>query len=141
MAQRLAPLFRRSYDALRRRIYAEAASSGFPDLRPAHSSVFRNIAAGGSRVVDLAERAGMTKQSMAYLTESLAGLGYVSVEPDPFDRRAKRVRLTDRGAAAVATLTALSEKAENELSALLGAARLEELRATMQEVVAALEKA
>ena len=66
--QRLAQLFHLAYDRLRTRIYGQARDAGFADLRPAHSSLLRNIDPAGSRVVDLAERAGMTKQSMARLS-------------------------------------------------------------------------
>src|SRR3974390_1709792 len=77
------------------RVYARMAEAGFPDIRPAHSSLFRNLAEAGSRVSELAERAQMTKQGMGYLADSLAASGYVTLEPDPADRRAKQVRLTD----------------------------------------------
>ena len=63
-------------------------------IRPAKGAVFRHIAVTGSRVADLAAPARITKQSMAYLVESLAASGYVAMAPDPEDGRAKRVRLT-----------------------------------------------
>ena len=125
--QRLAQLFHLAYDRLRTRIY-----------RPAHSSLLRNIDPAGSRVVDLAERAGMTKQSMAYLTDSLAKLGYVAVGPDPDDGRAKRVALTERGKAAVDTLARLSREAEAELAITLGETEMTRLHTTMRQLVAAL---
>lgn len=137
---RLASLFRRAYELIRERIYGEVAERGFPDIRPAHSSVFRNITPGGSRVVELAERAGMTKQSMAYLTDALAGLGYVRFEPDPSDGRAKLVKLTERGQGAVETLTSSSRKAEEELTLGLGAGQAAALRAIMGDIVTALEQ-
>ena len=37
---------------------------------------------------ELAERAHLTKQSMAYLVEALAQSGYVTIAPDPEDGRA-----------------------------------------------------
>lgn len=136
--QRLAQLFHLAYDRLRTRIYGQARDAGFADLRPAHSSLLRNIDPAGSRVVDLAERAGMTKQSMAYLTDSLAKLGYVAVGPDPDDGRAKRVVLTERGKAAVDTLARLSREAEAELTKTLGETEMMRLHAAMRQLVAAL---
>jgi DNA-binding MarR family transcriptional regulator len=138
--ERLAQLFHRAYDRLRTRIYREAREQGFADLRPAHSSLLRNIEAQGSRVVDLAERAGMTKQSMAYLTDSLAKLGYVEIGPDPDDGRAKRVLLTDRGTLAVATLARLSSAAEGDLARALGASEVQALHESMHRVLAALDR-
>jgi len=136
--ERIAQLCRVIYENMRRRVYAGAARRGFDDLRPAHSGVLRHIDAAGSRVVDLADRAGMTKQSMAYLTEGLAALDYIQIIPDPDDRRAKRVLLTQRGRDAVATLTKLSLEAEAEIAEKIGRTRIEELRDDLRAVNAAL---
>lgn len=136
---RLAQLFHRAYDRLRTHVYAAAREEGFADIRPAHSSLLRNIDPAGSRVIDLADRAGMTKQSMAYLTESLRKLGYVTIEPDPDDGRAKRVVLTDRGQAAVSTLARLSREAEDELTGALGKDEVANLYDVMRRLLAALD--
>ena len=134
----LGALFRLRYEELAKRIYGKMADQGFPDIRPAHSSLLRNIQPQGSRVVDLAEKAVITKQSMAYLTESLRAAGYVSVEPDPDDRRAKLVRLTDRGEAAVETLRTLSAEVEETLAERMGARKVEQLRSLLAEVAAVM---
>lgn len=136
--ERIAQLCRAIYENMRERVYAGAARRGFDDLRPAHSGVLRHIDAAGSRVVDLADRAGMTKQSMAYLTEGLAALDYIETVPDPDDGRAKRVLLTRRGRDAVATLTTLSLEAESAIAEKIGRKRIEELRDDLREVNAAL---
>lgn len=133
--ERLAQLFHAAYERMRTRIYDQARDQGFADLRPAHSAVLRNIDVAGSRVVDLAERAGMTKQSMAYLTDSLEKLGYVAIAPDPDDRRAKRVTLTARGEAAVGTLARLSREAEADLGRHLGKQDLAGLYGAMRRVL------
>lgn len=136
---RIARLCRSIYEKLRERVYTQAAQQGFPDLRPAHSGLLRHIGADGARVVQLADRAGMTKQSMAYLAESLAALGYVAIGPDPSDGRAKLVVLTDRGRRAVATLEALSTAAEVEIADALGRDRIAALRTDLAATLAALE--
>ena len=51
----------------------------------------------GTRISDLARRAGVTKQSMARATISLEDKGLVRRLPDPSDARAKLVVLTDDG--------------------------------------------
>lgn len=135
--ERLAQLFHRAYDRLRERVYGEVREQGFADLRPAHSSLLRNIDPAGSRVVDLADRAGMTKQSMAYLTGSLAKLGYVVVGPDPDDGRAKRVILTERGENAVATLARLSRQAEADLARVLSQEEVTALYGLMRRLLSA----
>jgi DNA-binding MarR family transcriptional regulator len=74
------------------------AAAGFADIRPAHSRVFENLdLRHGTRLIDLAERAQMTHQSMSELVASLEERGYVERRPDPADRRARIVCLTPKG--------------------------------------------
>jgi DNA-binding MarR family transcriptional regulator len=124
----LGALLRLPYEALTRRVYGALAERGYSDIRPAHSAVFRHILPDGSRATDMAERAHMTKQSMAYLVEYLAERGYVTFVPDPADGRAKLVRLTDRGQAVLETLLAISRDAEADVARRLGADDLSRLR-------------
>jgi DNA-binding MarR family transcriptional regulator len=130
----LGGLLRRVEEAMRARVYARMAEAGFPDIRPAHSALLRNIAEAGSRVSDLAQRAQMTKQSMGYLADSLAAAGYVTQAPDPTDRRAKRVRLTDKGRAAGAALVKLSAETEAEFAELIGEAQMSRLRGLLERL-------
>ncbi|MBB6427330.1 MarR family winged helix-turn-helix transcriptional regulator [Sphingopyxis sp. JAI128] len=138
--ERIAQLCRAIYDNLREQIYAAAAQEGFVDLRPSHSNVLRHLDPAGSRIVDLAVRADMTKQSMAYLTDALAKLDYVEIRPDPTDGRAKLVVLTPRGHDAVATLTRLSLEAEARIATRLGKAKLDAVRDGLAEIRGVLEK-
>ena len=69
-----------------------------PDLRPSHVRLLILTPAGGSRLGDLASRAGMTAQSLGEFVDTLSQAGYAEVVPDPADRRARLVRPTPRGA-------------------------------------------
>lgn len=140
MQRTLGYLLRLPYEILSDRVYAGLAASGFPDLRRAHSSVFRHIAASGSRVSELADRAHMTKQSMGYLVESLAGLGYLEIVPDAADGRAKLVRLTARGHKVSMTLVRLSRAVEREFGELLRPGEMAHLRAGLEDLAKALER-
>lgn len=75
------------------------AADGYTGIRPAHSRVFENIDADGTRLTELADRARMTHPSMSELVTGLQRLGYVERAPDPQDRRARLVRLTPAGRA------------------------------------------
>lgn len=138
-ARTLGALLRAPYRKLADRLYDDLAGRGFSEIRPAHGAVFRHIQPEGSRLTDLAEHAGLTKQSMAYLVGHLEEHGYVALYPDPDDGRAKRVRLTRRGHAFVAALLKASAAAEAELAARLGPARLRQLRELLEQADAALE--
>jgi DNA-binding MarR family transcriptional regulator len=68
---------------------------------PLRGSQFRVLSMvpleGGRRVSDLASVAGMTKQAMGEFVSDLARQGYLTVEPDPSDRRVRQVSLTSSG--------------------------------------------
>ena len=65
----------------------------------AHIHITRHLAQGGSRLTELAERAGMTKQAMGALVDQCEAWGLVTRGPDPLDARARRVCFTPTGLA------------------------------------------
>lgn len=89
-----------AYSLLGFQIVDGVVGAGFPQ-KPKHSAVFAQIDPGGTRLTELANRANITPQAMGELVDELEELGYVSRQPDPTDRRAKLIVLTDEGRAAV----------------------------------------
>ena len=67
------------------------------DLPPHQARVFQRIAPAGSRLVDLAEAAQVSKQTVGSIVDQLERAGYVKRVPDPTDARAKLVRVTALG--------------------------------------------
>jgi DNA-binding MarR family transcriptional regulator len=114
--------------------------AGFDDVRPAHFPVFQHMEPGGVRATVLAERAQITKQSMGYLVDYLAARGYVERVPDPADRRAQLVRLTDRGQALARCARGAILKLEADWARRLGADELEKLRGTLRRIAAFVER-
>src|SRR5436305_11748425 len=111
-----------------RRVSVGLADAGFDDLRPAHTAVFQHIESGGSRLTELAERAQITKQSMGYLVDYLEQRGYLERRPDPSDRRAVLISLTDRGWEQVRAALKIIGTIEEELGSRLGEPRMQQLR-------------
>jgi DNA-binding MarR family transcriptional regulator len=72
-------------------------AAGYPDLPPRFHPVFENIEPEGIRLTVLASRAGLTHQSIGEVVAELEQRGYVERAPDPDDKRARLVRLTDAG--------------------------------------------
>jgi DNA-binding MarR family transcriptional regulator len=136
----LGALLRTPYQKLQSRIYRQLAETGFADIRPAHSSVFRHILPSGSRVTELADRADMTKQSMAYLVNYLHEHGYVRLTPDPQDGRAKIVHLTERGIAFQEAAITLSRRAESDIANQLGAREMDKLRQLLDRMAHELDR-
>jgi DNA-binding MarR family transcriptional regulator len=121
-------LLRAPFQEVVRRVSADMAGAGFDDLRPAHTAVFQHIEAGGSRLTDLAERAQITKQSMGYLIDYLEQRGYLERRPDPSDRRATLISLTDRGWDQVRAALRIIATIEEEWTHGLGKPRMQQLR-------------
>lgn len=109
-------------------LFERLAAEGFDDLRPAYSPVFQHIERGGTRIGVLAERARMTNQSMGYLVDALETRGYVERRPDPADRRAALVVITDRGRAQIAAARRLIAEIERAWTDRIGRERMVRLR-------------
>jgi DNA-binding MarR family transcriptional regulator len=65
----------------------------------AHVHITRHVAIEGSRLTELAQKAGMTKQAMGNLVDQCEAWGLVTREPDPRDARGRIVRFTPTGRA------------------------------------------
>jgi DNA-binding MarR family transcriptional regulator len=92
----------------------------------------------GTRVSVLAERAQITKQSMAELVVHLERLGYIERVPDPSDRRAKLVRATPRGKQLYAIARDVVAEIEADWTKRLGKAKMRQLRELLEELNAGL---
>jgi DNA-binding MarR family transcriptional regulator len=118
---------------LQRRITEGLVAAGHP-VRAAHAAVFGNIDSEGTRLSTLAERANMTPQAMGELVNDLVAKGYVTREPDPADRRAKLITITDLGYRGIQDAYDTIAGIEDELAALLGRRGLLDLRRALRRV-------
>ena len=123
--------------ALQDELFERLAEQGHPDVRPRHGSVLAFLGRDGARATELAARTGPHKQIVGTIVDELAALGYVSREPDPDDRRAKRVVPTEHGRDEIAKARAILADIERRHVENLGADRYAEFRDAFQEVVRA----
>ena len=86
----------------------------------AHIHITRHLGRGGSRLTELAERAGMSKQAMGTLVDQCEAWGLVTREADPLDARARRVRFTADGLAWLEAFRRAVAQAEAEFRASVG---------------------
>jgi len=68
-------------------------------ISAAHVHITRHLGLQGSRLTELAQAAGMTKQAMGKLVDQCEAWGLVTREDDPLDARARRVVFTESGLA------------------------------------------
>jgi len=125
-----------AFNAFIEEFRGELRQSEFSDIRPAHGCVFRHMKDGGLRLTEIAERGNMTKQSAGEVVDDLVALGYVERDPDPDDRRAKLVRLTERGEAVQSYGFRLLADIEQRWGERYGAERIAGLRAILEEIAA-----
>lgn len=114
------------------------AEEGYGDIREGYGCVFGFIDIDeGSRLTELAERAGLTKQAVSEVIPELEQLGYLTREPDPRDRRAKIIKLTPKGRDACLTGRRLFAEIEREWAEQLGEDLLAGLREAAERIAAA----
>ena len=117
-----------------RRVSEGVAAAGHP-VKPSYGAVFAQIGPEGSRLTDLARGAEMSPQSMGELVDELEGLGYVVRTPDPRDRRAKLIVLTDSGRRCSAAGRDSVAALEREITDTLGARGHGQLRRMLLQLL------
>ena len=131
-----AGLLGRAYNQLAALIFRRLAADGPVDARPSHGNVLEHLEIeDGLRLTDIANRAGITPQSVGALVDELEELSYVERRVDPEDRRAKRIHLTAKGRKNARRSWEVVMALEQELSEGLGARRLAQLRKILVEIV------
>ena len=126
-----------AFDDFSAEVAKRVEAAGIRDIRPGHGCVFGNIEPEGSRLTDLAERAGMTKQSVGEVASDLERRGYVERVPDPSDGRAKIIRLTPRGREVQALGRRLIADVERDWAERYGEERVAALREALEAITAA----
>ncbi len=87
----------------------------------AHIHITRHLSLEGSRLVDLADSAGITKQAMGDLVTQCEAWGLVQRTPDPQDARARRIVFTDTGLAWLRAFEQAVAQTEAEFKQEVGA--------------------
>src|SRR4029450_6364075 len=108
---------------------------GLTEARVPHTHVTAYIKSDGSRLSELAAQARMTPPAMSELVDDLQRLGIVERRPDPRDRRAKLICLTDPGWEAMRTAQRLIADIEANYAARVGHERFETAAQTLNELL------
>jgi DNA-binding MarR family transcriptional regulator len=90
-------LLLRASRIVNRHVVEGLQARGYADLRSTHTTLLSNIDLAGSTVTVAADRAGITKQAMGRLATELEAAGYIRVDTDPRDARARILQLTKTG--------------------------------------------
>jgi DNA-binding MarR family transcriptional regulator len=120
----------------RRELFVQlSAHPALAAIRPAHLPVFANITSAGKRLSELAEDASMSLSSMQELVDELQQRGLVERQPDPHDKRAKRIVLTAEGRAALTPAASITAALERDYANRIGKARFEEMCLALNDLI------
>lgn len=89
-------------------------------ISAAHIHITRHLGLQGSRLTELAEAAGMSKQAMGQLVGQCEAWGLVRRQPDGRDGRARRIVFTADGLAWLAAFREAVAQAEAEFRQAVG---------------------
>jgi DNA-binding MarR family transcriptional regulator len=128
-------LLRFALHEIRSCIYEGVVSAGFDDVRPSHVTLFRWPGPDGRRPTEVAADAQISKQRVNDLLRDLERLGYLRLEPDPDDSRARVIRLTARGKRLHRVAIDAHAAVEVRWAISLGRRRYRDLYAALKDVV------
>lgn len=130
-------MLRSAWTELIDEVFEKLLAAGFEDLRPVHRSILRDLLTSNLRPSELATRLGLSKQAVNDLVREFEANGYITLEPDPDDGRAKRIVATDRGWQASDTAQASSNAVGRRWAELVGEERYAVFEEVLQAIVAA----
>lgn len=132
VGERFLAVFHRMHRAADERMTASGLSL-------ARTKVLRHLAATGPvRPGALAGVCGVVPHSITDIVDGLERDGLAERQPDPADRRAKLIRLTDKGAEALTAVSATREHLLDQLFGALDEAEREQLHELLGKLDAAL---
>jgi DNA-binding MarR family transcriptional regulator len=102
------------------RILTRTHEAGYPEVRRGFLNVLRHIDFEGTRLIELARRANVTKAAMGQLVAACERADLVRITAHPDDRRAKLVRFSVRGKRLMKTIEGIMSDLEEEFGGILG---------------------
>ncbi len=117
---------------VRDQLYAGVVAAGYDDLNTAHVGLWRYPGLDGMRPSQLADRVGITKQSVNDLLGHLEQHGYLLRVPDSADGRARVIRLTTKGRRLEQTIYAEAGAAQLRIAEILGPQRFAHLHRSLE---------
>ena len=124
----LGHLFSRVGRMLTGHAISKVHNAGFPEVRESWLPILQHVEEEGIRSIDLANRLAISKQAANQMVKEIQKQGYLQRNPDPKDKRAQLITLTDQGWQAwVIGLKAMAEM-ERRLETQLGLDNVDHMR-------------
>jgi DNA-binding MarR family transcriptional regulator len=107
-------------------------AGGYTDLTEADLDILRFISPEGSRAVDVARLAGITKQGAGKAVHDLERRGYLKRRNHREDSRAKLIAFTPKGRIVIGKAIEVIGGIERRYARLLGARHVQELKRSLR---------
>jgi DNA-binding MarR family transcriptional regulator len=117
------------------RLGAAVRAAGIEDMRTPYGFVIRALAERPRTLTEIAEVLDVSKQAAIKVVDEMERRGFLRREPDPHDRRAKLLRVTERGQAVRAAALAESRRMEAELRGVAGDADVDAFRRALLALI------
>lgn len=112
------------------------------EIRAVHTTLFPHInVVHGSRLTELAQALGISKQAVGQLVDELSEMGMLERRPDPEDGRAKRICYTSLGRQGLFDGLAILREEEQAMARAIGQERFAQLHEALIALEAMLDEA
>jgi DNA-binding MarR family transcriptional regulator len=107
---------------------------GWENIRPEHLRLVSILGTDAVNNNELAKRARVSKQAMSKMVNDLESHGFIDVEPDPNDSRAKIISISNNGVEFLEYFQNTGKVMNKRFEDILGIAKTEKLRALLSEL-------
>ena len=114
---------------------AKWQKDGWGEIRPEHLRLISIVGVESVNNNELAKRARVTKQAMSKMVNDLETRGFIIVEPDPNDSRAKIISISNEGVDFIEYFNQCAKVLEGKFTAIIGEKKKEQLVDILSELV------
>ena len=123
-----------AFRAYRAAMYAQVATSGFPDITETDSDVLVWVGSKGTTITAIAAARGVSKQAVQNQVKGLIDRGYLEAVVDPDDNRARRLTRTAKGRDLASTMEGIKQSLDDAVTAQIGAENYRVLQDLLEQM-------
>ena len=118
----------------------EFKTRGFGVQKENHLLLLVNLDLEGNRISEVAERSGLSRQTVGPLIREMTKRGIVALKPDPTDGRAKLVVFTEKGIEQFLGSVSIIRSITHRYTEIAGQHRMTQLQSTLKVLLDEFEK-
>ena len=131
----LTRLFAKSYRVIKSLNAHYLAELGYQDFKVGHVMVMMNLKEEGITAAEIAKKVHVSTQAISKLVHELAEKGFLLNLKHPEDLRATLINTSQEGEKFLQALHQCRQKVDQELSQVIGTAKLDQIRSAMESML------